>query len=243
MTPILKVITEYCAMEVQDDPIFEELALEDKPLYAWRMWGYLRVAIPHFTMPATMQEYLVGTEENPKLIEPTFNSYLHTVEFDITDSYTLELGEQYAGFDLFSCRQRVVDDFDRVIMLPADCASYDRETGTVTFNATAEYPIPEGTIFDMDFYADGQFVETLSYEAMKILGLCFQVVWQNRFNNDWISNVSKVEDKSFSEQNRANKMNADTARLKEIRTMLAEEMRKYEQNLKYRKIFPGRGLI
>ena len=96
----------------------------------------------------------------------------------------------------------------------------------------------------MDFYKDGYFTETLSPEIMNILGMCFQEVWQTRFNNDWLSNVSKVEDKSFNEQNRANKMKADTERLREIRTIRAEAMRRLEQNSAYRKMFPiGRGLI
>ena len=73
---------------------------------------------------------------------------------------------------------------------------------------------------------------------MKILGYCFQVVWQTNFNNDYISNVAMIEDRSFAVQNKANKMNADTARLREVRNQLYDEMRRYEQNLFYKKTFP-----
>ena len=66
---------------------------------------------------------------------------------------------------------------------------------------------------------------------MNILGMCFQVVWQDRFNTDWLSMVTKIEDKSFYEQNRANKMKADTERLNQLRQKLYGEMRRYEQNL------------
>lgn len=241
MTPILKVITEYCAIYV-DDINLQALAEEDKPLYARRMWAYFNAAIPLFSLPATMQPYLVGTEDNPKLKEPRYGNMYYTTTEDITDSFTLTLDENGKGYELFCCRLVEYDDFDRQTLSPTSGVTYDSEAGTVTFNATPENPIPKGTTFDMDFYTDGSFAETLTPEEMNILGYCFQIVWQTRFNNDWLSNVSKVEDKSFFEQNRANKIKADTERLREMRIQLAEEMRRYEQNLYFRKTFPTRGL-
>lgn len=242
MTPILKVITEYCAGNVNDQ-ILNALAVEDKPLYARRMWGYLLRAIPEFTLPANMPLYLMGTPDEPKLVEPRYGNLYYTTTEEITDSFTLTLDENGKGYELFCCRLVEYDDFDNQILLPTSGVEYDDVAGTVTFTATAENPIPKGTTFDMDFYKDGYFIETLSHEIMRILGICFEIAWQTRFNNDFLSNVSKVEDKSFSEQNRANKENADTARLEEIRTRLAEAMRRYEQNLHYRKAFPTKGLI
>ena len=242
MTPILKVITEYCDIYV-DDINLQSLAVEDKPLYARRMWGYFRAAIPLFSLPANIQLYLVGTKDNPKLTDPVYGNLTYMTTEDITDTFTLTLDENGKGYDLFCCRLREVDDFDNVILLPTGGITYDKEAGTVTFTATPENPIPKGTTFDMDFYTDGSFSETLTPEQMNILGYCFQIVWQTRFNNNYLSNVSKVEDKSFYEQNRANKENADTARLDAMRTQLAEEMRRYEQNLYFRKTFPTRGLI
>ena len=235
MTPILKVITEYCDVYV-DDINLQTLAVADKPLYARRMWGYLRAAIPLLNLPANMQLYLVGTVENPKFTEPVFDSYTYTTTEDITDDFTLTLEEEYKGYALFCCRVREVDDFDNVILLNTSGISYDKDAGTVTFAATSDDPIPKGTIFDMDFYTDGSFAETLTPEVMGILGFCFEEVWQTRFSNDWLSNISKVDDKSFNEQNRANKINADTARLKAIQIKRAEAMRRYEQNINYRKI-------
>ena len=241
MTRILKVITEYCDIYV-DDINLRLLAVEDKPLYARRMWGYLRAAIPLFNLPVNMQNYLVGTADTPKLTDPVYDDYIYRTTEEITDEFTLTLDESYKGYELFCCRLVEYDDFQNQILLPTSGVKYDDVKGTVTFTATPENPIPKGTTFDMDFYTDGSFAETLTPEEMNILGYCFQIVWQTRFNNDWLSNVSKVEDKSFSEQNRANKIKADTERLREMRTQLAEEMRRYEQNLYYRKIFPTRGL-
>lgn len=243
MTPILKVITEYCAVYV-DDINLQALAEEDMPLYARRMWGYFRPSIPLFNLPAEMPIYLMGTPENPKLTEPIYGSFQYITETDLTSDFVLPLDDSGKGYELFCCRIRAYDDFENVVMLPTSVATYDSENGTVTFKATPDNPIPKGTIFDMDFYKDGYFTETLSPEIMNILGMCFQIVWQTRFMNDWLSNVSKVEDKSFYEQNRANKIKADNERLNVLKVNLAEAMRRLEQNLAHRKMFPiGRGLI
>lgn len=241
-TPILKVISEYCDIYVNDENL-QELALENKPLYARRMWGYLRVAIPHFTIPSKMPLYLMGTPENPKLIEPIYGSFQYTITEDLTSDFVLQLDDNGKGYELFSCKKVTFNDFDDVVLLPTNVATYDSVNGTVTFHATSDNPIQKGTIFDMDFYTDGYFVENLASEIMNILGLCFQVVWETRFINDWLSNVSKVEDKSFYEQNRANKIRADNERLALLDTKLAEAMRRYEQNLMQRKMFPYGGLI
>lgn len=244
MTPILKVITQYCDVYV-DDIRLQQTAAEDKPLYARQMWGYFQAAIPFFTIPNGMLEYLCGTYENPKLTPPCYGNTLYTVAEELTSDTTVPLDENGAGYELFCCRQQVYDDFGNVILLPDNgVVTYDSENGTITIHATVENPIAKGTIYNIDFYTDGQFEENLSPEVMRILGLCFQIVWQNRFNNDWLSTVSKVEDKSFYEQNRANKMRADDSRLSQYYSELASAMRRYEQKLACKKVFPqGTGLI
>lgn len=230
-TPILKLITEYCAVYV-DDVRLNELLDSDQPLYARRMWGYLLPAIPLFNLPAEMPMYLVGDTATPKLIPPQYADTTYTVTEDIESKTVLSLGAEYAGYELCGCRLRQENAVTGTVALTPLAVDYDGESGDVTVAATE--PIPSGSKLEFDFYTDGYFVEDLSRDVLNILGLCFAVVWQTRFNNDWLSNVSKVEDKSFSEQNRANKMNADTARLKELRADLAAEMRRYEQNIYYR---------
>ena len=243
MTPILQLATEYCAQYVNDINL-QEKAQEDMPLYARIMWGLIKASIPLFVIPRNIQQYLVGTSENPNLIEPTFDSVTKTVVQLLNTDTVVPLGEQYANYELFCCRQRVTDNFGNVYYVLAPNVTYDETTGNITIAASEENPIPAGTVYEIDFYTDGYFKNTLSNEQMLILGYCFQVIWQTRFNNDLISNISKIEDKSFTEQNRANKMNADTNRLDSIRRQLAEQMRSYEQNLAYQKTFPfGNSLI
>lgn len=238
MTPVLQVLTEFCAQYV-DDINLSELTVTNPPLFARKMYNYLPAAIAKFKLPPEMQEYLLGTEQNPKFTPPRYADYQYTVESDLTQDFVVSLGEDYINFELFSAHIRMTDEVDNVAYEPTDAAEYDAENGTITLHATVENPIPAGTVFDFDFYADGFFHETLSYEIMDILGLCFQVVWQNRFAEDWLSMVAKAEDKSFFEQNRANKINADTTRLRELRTQLNAAMRQYTENRYYMQTVPN----
>ena len=237
MTPFLKIITEYCAQYVNDQNLIG-LASEDMPLYARRMWGFFQAGIPYFTIPAEMQNYLLGTEENPNITLPKYDSLIKTVIAELTQDTVVDLGEGFIGYELFCCRVRNTDDFGNIYYTSAPNVEYDSAVGTITIHATAENPVPQGTQYEIDFYTDGSFSHTLNAEQMKILGYCFQVVWQTNFNNDYISNVAMIEDRSFTVQNKANKMNADTARLREVRNQLYDEMRRYEQNLFYKKTFP-----
>lgn len=229
MTPLLKVITEYCSLYV-DDIRLSDLASTDMPLYARRMYQYLKAGLPLFSIPENMQEYLLGTESTSKFIEPKFDSTLYTTTEDYNTEFEINLGQEYAGYELCACRVRTIDNAGNVILTPI-AIEYDTGKGVVTINATTDNPILSGTVFDFDFYTDGYFTETLTPTIMSILGMCFQVVWQDRFNTDWLSMVTKIEDKSFYEQNRANKMKADTERLYQLRQKLYGEMRRYEQNL------------
>ena len=244
MTPILKVITEYCAVYV-DDIREQQRAETNMPVYARKMWSYLQAEIPFFTIPSSMFEYLVGSYENPKIKAPIYGSLLYTVGQDLISDFTLELDESGKGYELFNCQIQELDDFDNVILYPTNVATYDSANGTVTFHATPGQPIAKGTVFNMDFYTDGYFMEDLTSDIMRILGMCFQLVWQMRFNNDWLSIVPKVEDKSFFEQNRANKMKTDDDRLDRYQSDLAGAMRRYEQKLVEKKVIPNffRGLI
>ena len=132
-----------------------------------------------------------------------------------------------------------VDQFGDVKYQPITSA-YEQESGTVTLMPTGT--LPAGTIIETDFYKDGYFKNTLTPEIMKILGLCFAYVWKLRFNNDWLSDVSKIEDNSFSEQNRANKERADSERQALLMEQLAGEVRAFAENVAYKKIVKKQNL-
>ena len=235
-TPILKVITEYCSVYV-DDIRLQELTETDPALYARKMWQYLRASIPLFTLPEGIQNYLCGTEESPKLTEPLFAETYYTAENDLASGDVISLGNTYLGYDLCSCRMRTKDAHGNVVYVPVS-VSYDAESGNVTL---AE-GVHKHSDLDFDLYKDGWFSEILSPQIMMILGMCFNLVWQTRFMNDWLSNVDKVEDKSFSQQNRANKIRADQERFLILRQELSAQMRKLEQTFYFREAFPLGGV-
>ena len=234
MTPLLKVLTDYCAIYV-DDINLSEKAATNPALFARKMWNYFQPAMALFTLPAEMPEYLYGTPQNPKFMPPEFNNYTYALTQAQSSNITVNLGNDYTYFDICSCSQKITDQFGNVSFIPVPC-EYNAQNGTAVIPVSEGQTYDAGTIFEFDLYADGYFVEMLSPQIMNILGLCFQVVWQERFNTDWLSMVSKVEDKSFFEQNRANKMRADTERLESLRRKLAEEMRRLEQNLYQRQV-------
>ena len=73
---------------------------------------------------------------------------------------------------------------------------------------------------------------------MDILGTAFGVAWRERFNADWLSLVSKVEDKSFKEQTRSSDKRANTEQIEAMRSSLAGKMRRLSQNLYYKNFVP-----
>lgn len=224
MTPIIKVLADFCAVYI-DDIRLQDKAVENPPLYFRQMYQYFRPAIANFTLPAEMQDYLLGTNDKPNLIEPLFDDYSYTTNDILPNGYVLDLPSQYAGFDICNCCVKTGEYYENISI------QYDT-LGKVTLLQT----IQADTKLLFDFYLDGCFKKDLSYDIMDILGTCFELVWQTRFNNDWLSNVSKVDDRSFTEQNRANKENADTERIREIRERLASKMRRFEQNKYYKQI-------
>ena len=231
-TPILKVITEYCEGYIHDQRI-AEVRTSNPALYLRNMWFYLRIAISQFTHPTEMQEYLNGTPSNPKITEPTFSDTIITLESDIETSQTFSLGEAFTGFELASCRERVQEVNGRITYYMVDF-SYDAETGDVTINGA----YPSGTVFELDFANDGEFSENLSAEIMDILGTGSGLAWFEHFQVDWLSIVSKVEDKSFKEQNRATDKRANIEMIKELRMSFAGKQRRYEQNTYYKNRVP-----
>ncbi len=236
MTDILKVVIEYCDQYV-DDLNLEELKVSDFPLYAYKMWGYLRAALPFFNNPENMQTYFFGTFTEPKLKNPAYTSEIYTATQDSATDVSVNF-PQFQNYTYISCRRILTDEFGDVEYVPYPI-SFDSTDGTVTFKATEENPITAGARFDFDLYTDGWFENTLTPEMMGVLGLCFAYVWETRFINNWLSNTPKIEDSSFKEQNRANNKRADTERIKEIRAQRDSAIRRFSENAEIRTFVHG----
>lgn len=235
-TPVLKVMTQYCGVYV-DDIRLQELAQTNPPLYARRMYNYFLPAISLFNQPASMQEYFFGTAEEPNFTDPQIENTSYIVEDAEQSDFIVPLGASYAGYDLCACQVKTYDALDNAILTPIPI-TYDQTTGNVTVHATQQNKVLQDSVLEFDFYTDGSFSKDLTPEIMNLLGMCFKVVWQNRFNTNWLSIVPKVEDRSFFEQNRANKMNADSNKLQNDVRWLNEELQKFENNLYIRQIVP-----
>lgn len=236
-TSVLQIINGYCSKYVNDDRL-KDKAVSNPPLYAWTCYGYFYPAISLFTLPNEMPDYLLGTEQNPKFTPSQFVNTSYTTEQKETENFTIALGEEFSGYDLCSARIKTITNNNQVLYTPLQI-EYNADDGSVNVILSNGDTIAKDSFIDIDFYKDGYFENDLSPQIMNILGKCFQVIWQEHFNTDWLSMVSKVEDKSFYEQNRATKMNADTARMRLLREELAGEMRKLEQNLQYRQTIPS----
>ena len=91
MTPLLKVLTEYCETYV-DDIRLQELANTNPPLYARKMSQYFIPSISLFSLPSEMPEYLLGTRNNPKFFDPVYDNKRFTTIGDKTTPFTIELG-------------------------------------------------------------------------------------------------------------------------------------------------------
>lgn len=228
MTKILQVLTEYCNPYVDDIRLAEKQA-DNPPVYAWTMWQYLKPQMARFTVPVEMGEYL-----HKDLVEPRFDSFRYVAADTLTAPTVVSLGEEYKGFELFSAHLLTLAKNLDLLATATDLISYNANDGTITVNASAEQPVELGTMIDLDFYTDGEFAQELSPEIMTILGICFECGWNTRFENDWLSNVSKVEDRSSYQQNIANRMAKGSERLVLVERKLAGAMRRFEQNAYYR---------
>lgn len=217
-----EVICDFAMVEISDHRLSGEMAA-NPALFFRKMALYMKNGIPRFNRPAEQRTWLRYTA-------PAYDSFVYTA--DGTDAETVETGK--IGFELFSAEVITVDKFRNPASTPLDGCRYDAGSGNVTLPPGLEM----GTRVSFDFYTDGEFQRDLCDEEKRILGLCVQLVWERRYAGDWLGRVSKVQDKTFSIGNEANKERADTDRLRHLESVLNQEMTRYAQNLAYRNAIP-----
>lgn len=225
MTGWSEIICDYAMLYINDDRMTEKL--KNNPARFFReMSLYMRSAIPRFNRPVEMISYLKpGTE-------PVFDSFLWTAPEGEPGPITVPTGK--TGYDLCSVVIREKDRYGNPIETPYP-ARYDPETGEVTFET-----VMPATVFDMDFYTDGTFDNELTQEMKRILGLCIQSVWENRFTSAWLPREAKVSDRSFTSPNEANWTRAQEEKRRSLEATLNEELRNYEQCCAYMTTVGGR---
>lgn len=193
----------------------EELAANPAQFFRAKS-QYVSLALPLLSRPPELLKYLQTGMISPTWADQEWTSTLESTTQETTISTGL------MGFDLFSCS--VISAATHSVQ-PYNDATYDPVTGIVTFppQATA------GITYSLDFYTDGQF-PALTPSQMRLFGLAVAIVWDERFDRDWISIQMKIHDQSFDVPNEANYMKQTNARKIANRAALDDELRKYEQD-------------
>lgn len=217
------VITEDALLIINDLRLNQELA-ENPALFFRKMSFYMKNAIPRFNRPPEMKEQLAGQE-------PVFADFTYTTSEEAAEAVTVATG--LTGFDLMSAGIMTEDVYGNPVYTPVEGLSYDQETGNVTIPATAEQPVPAGTVYSLDFYTDGAFDNDLTPAQRRILALCIQYAWETAFVNDWLNRAPRAKDRSSDAGNVSSQTRANTERINAIKKTLDDEMTGYAQSCEY----------
>ena len=222
MTGWSEIICDYAMLLINDDRMADKMK-NDPARFLREMSLYMRSAIPRFNRPPEIIQWLkLGTE-------PKYDSFLWTADAEGAATVLTEK----TGYELCSIVVRGTDRSGNVTETPFP-GTYDPETGAVTLDG-----VTEGAVFDMDFYTDGYFENELTQEMKRLLGLCVQSVWENRFTSEWLPRAAKVTDRSFTPPNEANWTRAQEEKRRSLEATLNEELRQYEHNCAYMRTVGG----
>lgn len=224
MTGWSEIVCDYAMTFINDERMLDKLA-NDPARFFREMALYVRSAIPRFNRPPEMIPWL------DKGTQPGYGSFLWTVPEGEPGPATVPTG--MTGYELCSAVIRGEDRYGNPIETPAD-AQYDPETGEVSLAEA----VP-GTVYDFDFYTDGYFENELTLEMKRLLGLCVQLVWEDRFTSAWLPRAAKVNDRSFTPPNEANWTRAQEEKRRSLEATLNEELRQYEHNCAYMRTVGG----
>lgn len=221
-TTFMEVITDYAMLEIADIRLQKELA-ESPARFFRKMSFYMLNAIPRFNRPPEAREWL-------RFTAPTYDDFDYTVPEDYNSDNPLTIATALPEYGLVSAVRIAEDGYGSYEYLPISFMAYDAVTGNVT--------IPAGTVsagdqLAIDFYNDGVFERQLNVRVKRILGLLVQLVWENRFVNDFLLQQPKIKDRSFDVGNEANHMRAATERIRYLNAAVNAELRSFEQYCAY----------
>lgn len=234
-----EIVTHYGSVFVDDVRLRDKFHTNPAQFFEETFY-YFRAAIPRFNLPLRMVSYLTYSA-------PFFSTYAWAVPAAIqpappqtppVTSGPVVLHTRQAGYEICSVVIYEQDMFGNPTETAYPDAVYDRVTGDVTFPTG----IAEGTQFRLYFAVDGYFDNRITDEMKRLLGLAFQVVWDNRFGSDWLSRAAKVTDKSFAPPNEANWTRAQEEKRRGLEATLSDELWRYEQNCTYQGQIDGTGI-
>lgn len=184
------------------------------------------LALPLLNRPPNLTDWLKSGMVAPSYDDAEWVSTAESLDGPVT------VATGMAGYDL--CSVTVLSGIDGGTGNPSPTEeaytdfSYDKETGNVTFaKQTAE-----GIVYELDFYTDGSFRD-FDESVMRLFSLAVAVVWDERFDNNWLNMQMKIHDSSFSTANEGNYAEKISQRRERNRAAFTEELKQYEQNRAY----------
>lgn len=224
MTGWSDIIT--AAMQIVDDVRWlDELAVNPAQFYRAKS-QLVRLALPMLSKPPELLSYLEKDAKSPAYANMEYSSAEETEAGE-----TLTVPTEYLGYGLCSVSIR---SGDGLRWSPVQVQNYDAETGEVQFAA----PASGAQEYSLDFYTDGEF-QALSAAQLRLFALAVSVVWDNRFQRDWLSNTMKLKDSSFETVNESNYMEKANERFLKNKQAFEDALRGYEQQCAYVSVVNG----
>lgn len=216
---------EYSLAEIDDIRLIQ-LDVANPALYLYRLFSYMQNAIARVTNPKGIQER-IGNYTEPILKQSTHTGDGTTTVFTVGENADCV----------------TVSDKDGEIIatiIPSESSSangitYNAENGTITFDVAPA----QGYVFNADLYTDGYFNVELNIYEMNILGIAFRYVWFSKIANTFLRTTPKIKDKNFNMDSSWGVEQADTAKLRAMKTDLVDAMADYERYLAYYSTVPN----
>lgn len=226
MTTYSEILTDY-AMTLIDDPRWQRQLAENAAVFFRAKSLYVTLGIPRFCRPPQAVEWLAVEKE------PAFDDYAYVAE-EVAEVAPVVINTYKKGFDLCCVGITSIDEAGNPFYTPIKDFTYDKESGIVTI----QHDLLGSTVVSMDFYSDGVFKHDLSVEMKRILGLCVQTVWENRFSSAYLMRTQKVTDKSFATPNESTWTKEQREKGIALESHLNDELYRFEQNYYYHKVVP-----
>lgn len=217
------------AMVLIDDVRLEEqLAVSPAQFYR-RMAGWINQAYTQLSKPPELLTYLQMGK-----VEPEYDDYLWESTEASTEAETV-VPTGKIGYELCSVSIRVFHPNGTISLSPYSGATYDSDTGNVTFPQQSQ----SGISYDIDFYTDGSFPD-LSDKQMELAALSVAVLWDERFARNFLAITPKIHDETFESPNEPQYMEKSGKRLLENTQAFYDKLRDYEQLCAYATVFKNR---
>ena len=213
------------AMQVIDDERWiEQLAVNPAQFFRAKS-ETLKYAMPLMNRPPELRTYIENELVEPEYADGAWISTDESLEGDT------EVDTGFTGYQLMSCVIRVDGGME---VIPYPDASYDAETGIITFPQQPQ----AGVEYEYDLYTDGEMAD-LSATQLRLFGLAMAVVWDEHFERNFLDITPKINDTSFKTVNEANYIEKGNHRLQANRQSFNDELRKYEQDCAYITVLRG----